>query len=378
MPDIAFASYANEDGRHDSFLKDFIRDLRTEIHQFNLNGSSSPLDCVFYDVASIATGEDWTTRISKALNECKVLVALCSPHFNSSQFCGKEVCLFLQRVKAWQSANANVNVRCIISVVWNPSEIPHVLAKYQFLKHPKDKNGNTISLRVLCKIDRYKDDRTLLIDDLANAIKDAWTQNLTPLQTVPHFDHIPNAFQSSVVAAPYGVAAVNLLKNGADPIAFDRLISQACGAMQHYRLLSVKVDFAKALQTAKSNHEAILIVADPETLKNTEFDNIVAILDDECGVQSGLIILDDKQINPQEVQGRFLTSHMNFWEIRLETSGEAGQRQALSEVIAKLKARLIAEAPSIAAHNIQIIDQAKAEGVPIKRKPIIIGPESPR
>jgi len=382
MPEIAFASYANEDGKYDSYLWEFIRDLRKEVRLLNPKGTTSPADCVFFDAASIETGQDWMDRISKSVKGCKVLIAFCSPLFHSSQFCGKEVHVFLSRLKVWQAANTNSLSRCIISVLWKHSAtspaIPSALTNYQFVKHPKDEDGNPITLRVLCKINKYKDEREQFIEDLATAVEEAWSQDLTPMEAIPHFDHIPNAFEDIQVPAPFGIAAVNLLNGSTNPIAFDQLLGQVCGSTQLFRTLNVGEGFAEALAAAQKTKEAILIVADPTTLANPPVANVFDVLDALRGEQAGLVIFDDKPIDARLLQGRFPKSHKDFWEVRFETSGETGRMQALSEVIAKLKAKLIAETPAVAAHNIQIIDQAKAEGVPIERKPIIIGPESPR
>src|SRR4051794_20895940 len=101
MPEVAFVSYSSENTKYESYLRDFIALLRIEIYDKAPVGASSPDDTLFFDSENIQTGEDWVKRIGNSVSSCKVLVAFCSPHFNNSRFCGKEVHIFLERVKTW-------------------------------------------------------------------------------------------------------------------------------------------------------------------------------------------------------------------------------------------------------------------------------------
>src|SRR5947209_4137158 len=101
MPEVAFVSYSKENAKYDTYLRDFIAKLRIDLHQY-CPAVPSPSDALFFDSDNIKTGADWARVISASVRTCKVLVTFCSPHFIRNRFCGKEVHIFLERLKDWQ------------------------------------------------------------------------------------------------------------------------------------------------------------------------------------------------------------------------------------------------------------------------------------
>ena len=93
MPHIFFSSYAHLNNR-DGFLKKFVDELREEVLQ-RARRKLKPEEVAFFDTEGVQTGEEWVKKISTAVCNCKVCVAICSPVYEDSEFCGKEIRVFL-------------------------------------------------------------------------------------------------------------------------------------------------------------------------------------------------------------------------------------------------------------------------------------------
>jgi hypothetical protein len=70
----------------------------------------------------IETGEAWVEKLSEAVPHCKACVAIFTPAFFESEFCGKEIQIFLERLADWRGKleNAGKAPGAIIPVIWIP------------------------------------------------------------------------------------------------------------------------------------------------------------------------------------------------------------------------------------------------------------------
>jgi hypothetical protein len=367
MSEVAFISYANADTICDArILREFISKLRDEVYSHNLGVGRD--DCVFFDTQSIQCAEDWEKRIALSVNRSKVLVAFCSPHFSASQFCGKEVSVFLQRFVNWERDNPSTTATCIITIIWHhEAKIPRQLQRYQFAKLPKNDTGQPIALRTLCKINKFSDTLETFVIDLADAIKTAHNLNVPPLGATPSFSDIASIFESP---APnrYGVAVIDLLGN---EINISKELSQACAGTP-YRFLDLSDGTAEAIAQAKAEREVVLVIAGSSVLSENRDPRLQAV-DAAGGEQTGLVVISEKPFDLRDLRTAFPRGNAAFWETQIDTSNRTNFVEMLGEVITKLRARLIAEDPSKPASNEDILAKAHADGIPILRKPSIVG-----
>src|SRR5438034_8836373 len=109
-----FFSYAR--ANRDQYLDQFYKDLCEEaaLKEFWPNHEVG-----FFDTKSIETGTMWDQELAKALSTCRVLVAICSPDYVNSTYCGKEFQVFHERHQTYQTRHKSAKQpRFIFPVVW--------------------------------------------------------------------------------------------------------------------------------------------------------------------------------------------------------------------------------------------------------------------
>ncbi|MGH3937625.1 MAG: TIR domain-containing protein, partial [Pseudonocardiaceae bacterium] len=81
----------------------------------------------------VPTGSRWPDRLSEALGTCRVFLALYSPRYFGSEYCGKEWSIFSERVREYE-IQQNGAAELIIPVLWEPTPhgIPAVARQLQY------------------------------------------------------------------------------------------------------------------------------------------------------------------------------------------------------------------------------------------------------
>src|SRR5262249_29883276 len=79
-----FLSYSRDD--RDEFLQRFYTNLEKEVRILIPEQDSS---AGFMDTESIQLGEEWSEKLLRALQTCKVFIALGSPHYSTRPWGGK-------------------------------------------------------------------------------------------------------------------------------------------------------------------------------------------------------------------------------------------------------------------------------------------------
>jgi hypothetical protein len=388
MPQLFFTSYAHIN--RDGVLERFVKRLREEVLQRG-PGGLKPEDVVFFDSEGIQTGEQWVKKLSAAVSECKVCVAICSPAYITSEFCGKEIQVFLSRLKEWETAagNAGVPKRTIIPIIWVKAALPDVLNEFQYNEKEFPKEYIEHGLRTLCQLSTYKNKRQKIEITLAERIIAAANQNLPSGGPIPHFDLLASIFHVKTTGSRYGVAIIPLLAGEAlskpygGPLTLRNLLDDACGSRIPWRELAQDRKLTDHIANAKQNREAIVIMTDLETLKNPLYQKSIAAVDQAAGDQSALLLIGpaDQLTAAQEqdiemtVQGAFPNLLPKVWlsDVKRIRSLQS-LRVTLEEMIAKMRGKLVGEDPGREASDPAIVAAANAEGVPLERQPIVTGP----
>ena len=93
-----FFSYSRADWENDLFLERFFKDLASKVAIVTGAGTRK---VEFRDEEGVQTGDDWTRKISEAVQNSDVLVCAYTPNFFSAgrthEFCAKEFMAFLKR-----------------------------------------------------------------------------------------------------------------------------------------------------------------------------------------------------------------------------------------------------------------------------------------
>src|SRR5687768_16360897 len=112
MPYDFFFSYTR--ANNDSYLKKFFNDLSQAIR--DIRGEPQSTVVGFFDQRDLELGENWDAAIVDALQTSKVFVAMASPAYFKSEYCGKEWRLFSDRLATMAPARPPL----LKPVIWIP------------------------------------------------------------------------------------------------------------------------------------------------------------------------------------------------------------------------------------------------------------------
>jgi FxsC-like protein len=217
-----FFSYTR--GNNDPYLKKFFDDLAEEVR--TLRGLPAGAEVGFFDQHDLELGEDWDAGIVDALQSAKVLVAIASPGYWKSEYCGKEWALF--RARLMQAAAATGKAPPLLKpIVWVPfkiDELPAAVTSGQLTFGDPQAIHNERGMRYLLKqIQEQRAAYNDVVDALAREIVEAADRHpLAPLAAVPKLAKVAPAFGGRLPAAPPNAAGVppNPTPSGPKHVAF--------------------------------------------------------------------------------------------------------------------------------------------------------------
>ncbi|MGY4978025.1 FxsC protein [Streptomyces sp. 900105755] len=124
-----FLSYARKDNP-DEFVKRFYDDLVLELRRIGADPAAQP---PFRDVEGLGLGDDWARVLGAAVGHCRAFVALYSPAYLNSEYCGKEWTAFRDRLREYRR-ETEIDVPALVPVLWAPMEgnLPDEIARFQY------------------------------------------------------------------------------------------------------------------------------------------------------------------------------------------------------------------------------------------------------
>jgi TIR domain len=214
MSFVFFTSYARDNKTH--YLEKFVRELSQQV----LDKTNFPPEQIgFFDGSNIETGQDWVRVLGDALRTCKVIVCLCTPRSLNSQFCGKEMQVFLLRRENWlqQPGNENKKAGIVFPVIWErpAGALPKALEKFQFTDNALPRKYVEKGLNALSQVSRERDNFRTVVITLAERIRDAVNESALPeWPQLPPFDEIPSIFHADASTLLYQYGVVFLHNQG--------------------------------------------------------------------------------------------------------------------------------------------------------------------
>ncbi|MFE6050888.1 TIR-like protein FxsC [Kitasatospora sp. NPDC056446] len=114
-----FFSYARRDYEaEDAFVNQFFNDLRDELGR--LVGTGVRVEELAYrDTEQLRLGDDWADQLAMMLGRSRTMIALYSPAYFTSLYCGKEWTAFRGRVRRHHE-DAGELISALIPVLWEP------------------------------------------------------------------------------------------------------------------------------------------------------------------------------------------------------------------------------------------------------------------
>jgi FxsC-like protein len=219
MSYLFFLSYAREDNKPDGLVKKFYEDLCKDIAG---KIAASPDDVGFFDGAEIEPGAIWDQKLSSALQQSGVFIAIYSPYYFQKKFCGKEWAFFSSRVEAYAKSlpQAAEFPGLMFPILWQKEahvlpRIPDALSKVQYKFDDYGKAYAEQGVRVMLRNRKFRQQYDDFIPVLADLVIEAAQKHKPPaLPNPPPLEKVMETFPAQN-AAPAPVAAPQLA--GANP-----------------------------------------------------------------------------------------------------------------------------------------------------------------
>ncbi|MFF3599660.1 TIR-like protein FxsC [Kitasatospora indigofera] len=180
-----FFSYARQDYANGGvFVDHFFRDLRDELGRIEPVAAYEELS--YRDTDVLRLGDNWEQQLAQMLGSSRTMVALYSPAYFASLYCGKEWTAFRGRVRRHQELTGDI-VPALIPVLWEslPGELPPEVQKIQYVQQGMGDTYPRSGLRDLLRSDPGGPDYRRVVEVVAARIRDAAAR---PLSELPEFD----------------------------------------------------------------------------------------------------------------------------------------------------------------------------------------------
>lgn len=335
-----FLSYARRDAVGNRYLSRLHEQLAQEVARVaGLPASVAAPDVGFLDVEGVEHGDVWPDALARALQECRVLVCLYSRAYFGSEYSGKEVQVFRQRLAAHAlDRPGTAPPPLILPVLWSRPEglVDTVPAALQSIQYSHDSLGEVYAregLYQLMSLSKYRDHYRELLFRLAETIVgNAERHQLAPLPDLPRLEDVRSAFheakpagiEGSDIAGPVGpgtarfvfVAARRgeLAEVGAPPQNYGPeggrdwrpyapteptpvgVVSQRVAALENvfYESLPLADRLLDQLREAERTNTIVVLVVDPWSIRAETYRRYMLDYDEASFVNCGVLIPWDR------------------------------------------------------------------------------------
>ena len=190
-------SYDREDGDGD-YVEEFFGQLSDELARRRAGWDKRHIG--YLDVR-VPTGGRWPNRLNDALSTCRVFLALYSPRYFYSEYCGKEWWIFSERVREYQLQQSR-EAELIIPVLWEPAphDIPAVARPLQYKEQLFPEIYSQKGLRRIVKLKgKYSEEYDTIVNVLVDRIIDCHDMHvLAPATRLVDIATATNAFAAPV------------------------------------------------------------------------------------------------------------------------------------------------------------------------------------
>ncbi|WP_117489114.1 TIR-like protein FxsC [Kitasatospora xanthocidica] len=181
MEPLFFFSYARRDQLAGStFVDQFFSDLKDELAR--LEPAVGPAGLGYRDTERLRVGDDWERQLSDNVASCRTLVALYSPAYFASPYCGKEWTAFDERMCRHQELTGR-SVPALIPVLWEPlpEGLPSRVLRIQYVQRDMGEAYAAGGLRSLLRADPYGPEYLRIVRKIAERVREAAGQFLGEL-----------------------------------------------------------------------------------------------------------------------------------------------------------------------------------------------------
>ncbi|WP_051755287.1 TIR-like protein FxsC [Kitasatospora purpeofusca] len=177
-----FFSYARRDHlAGGAFVDQFFTDLRDELAR--IEPEAGPGELAYRDTERLRIGDDWERQLSRMLGASRTMVALYSPAYFSSPYCGKEWTAFDHRTRRHEEQTGE-SVPALIPVLWEPppEDLPAEVRRIQYIQHDFGAEYATGGLRHLLRTDPQGTAYRKVVRVIAERIREAASWRVAELR----------------------------------------------------------------------------------------------------------------------------------------------------------------------------------------------------
>lgn len=267
----------------------------------------------FFDEISIGLGEQWTQDLAEALRTAKVLVCFYSRSFFNSEFCGKEVQVFLSRVQEYRrSSGLATHPPVIIPVLWErPEKLPKIPPPLKGIQYTNVEFGdfyNKNGLEHIIRLRRYRDQDLFLLKFRDKIVDVANKYPLPPLAVMPSFEEVESAFHALAADAESGgpdfVQFAFLDRSGPDWRPYGASDQRAASAVEiareaatdekvRHRILPVE-GLKKNLRDAEDKNTIVAVLVNSRVTLDPSYQRIIQDLDEGLSKNCAVFVLHEE------------------------------------------------------------------------------------
>lgn len=384
MTKLLFLTYAQDDGGRR--LDRFLADLEEEI--VSVLGDVKKGEVIFRDLSGIETGEEWRKQILSAITSCKVLVTLCSPSFNRSDYCGKELSIFLRRIELWRKSGLckDETKHPLIPIVWKrgvgPEHehfFPKVLEPFQHSDAELPAEYLKDGLQQMYAQDKFRSKRSATIRILAKRIATLTRSiDLPALSDEVYLDHVPSIFTEASSNILYRANVLSLRSRERNHVELHKLLDSVCGETIPWRVLSPGPELKLQLQKIRKGREVLAVLLEPRALHDPLQANLLRLIGDELGPHAAIFCSLSPARNDPDEELQFsisLSGSLGVDELPSTKLARSEEELAvkLSSEIRKIRRGLQAERPALKASSAAHLESATSQGIQPTSQPILFG-----
>ncbi|MFE7589224.1 TIR-like protein FxsC [Kitasatospora sp. NPDC057512] len=313
-----FFSYARRDFEaEDSLVDRFFNDLRDELGR--LVGTGVRVEELAYrDTERLRLGDDWAEKLATMLGRSRTMVALYSPAYFASLYCGKEWTAFRGRVRRHHEDTGEF-VPALLPVLWEPVEPGGLADEVNKIQWAQPDMGEAYARQGLRALLRTAQSEAYeqVVRVVAKLVRDAATRRLGEL---PEFDlgavrgYFPAPMELAAASAPGMVrlfiaagtsseaAAAGGGWYGTEPwdwapyhppvqSSLVMLAQQVLTAAGHTTTLEeIDADLTAKVDQARENSEVSILLVDPWVAGSERYRSVLRAYDDQNRPFTGVIL----------------------------------------------------------------------------------------
>jgi FxsC-like protein len=199
MPFQFFFSYARENRG-----KELDRFRAKLFEQIKLRRYFPKDQIGFFDGKDIEAGAPWKQTLGDALRTSRVFLAICSPDYINSEYCGKEFQVFLERYHEYeQSARPEKKPRLILPILWGDPKgsLRDVISEFQYTDDRYPAVYAQEGLFRMMQQRKHADAFRQFVSRLADRIVESADADPMPdLATLRSLDDVPSAFHTAAAS----------------------------------------------------------------------------------------------------------------------------------------------------------------------------------